>query len=592
MKSSFLQISLLTIILSCICFSCETESGESSNTPIDNTIKVRLRSEPPSLNALLSGSAYARIVHRNIYSRLAPNHPYENKYVPFLAKALPTVTPITEGELAGGKRFDFEIREEAKWDNGTPVTGNDFLFTLKCIFNPKVRTGYRGVLGFIDSVEVDPSNPKRLSIYTNRCDILAQEYLSTIEVYPAHIFDKEGLMKDIKLEDLLNPETVKELSSNENITKFAETFSSPLFGKEVGAIEGSGPYRLVEWITNEELTIEKKKDWWGDQLAAKETVFTALPEKITYKVVPDHVATTTMLKNGELDLASELPLELYSELQKNELGKEKLNFLMPEAAKYFFFQFNGQNPKLSSKFVRRAITHLVDLDEFIKTGLEGYAKRISGPISARRSYHDNSIPLPKLDLDKATQLLTQEGWTDSDEDGILDKQINGQKTDLSLNIKISPKSLESKSIAELLQINGKKVGIDFSIELKDFNKIIREDLPKGDFEIAGIGASVPPVQVDDPTLRFHTNSFPPKGLNYGHFGNAETDALIDAIVSNCDDIEARNKDYMKLQKYIADEHPMLFLYNPLETIAVSKRFEAKASEERPGFAASFFKAIK
>ncbi len=57
----------------------------------------------------------------------------------------------------------FEILAEATWDNGTPVTAEDYVFTLKAIRNPKVNSAQiRPYFEFIDRVEVDPTNNKKV----------------------------------------------------------------------------------------------------------------------------------------------------------------------------------------------------------------------------------------------------------------------------------------------------------------------------------------------------------------------------------------------------------------------------------------------
>jgi ABC-type transport system substrate-binding protein len=70
--------------------------------------------------------------------------------------------PVIE-EKGEGIAYTFEIHEEAVWDNGTPITGYDYAFTIKSILNPKVNAAHvRGYIEFISDVIVDPENPKNL----------------------------------------------------------------------------------------------------------------------------------------------------------------------------------------------------------------------------------------------------------------------------------------------------------------------------------------------------------------------------------------------------------------------------------------------
>ncbi len=56
--------------------------------------------------------------------------------IPTFIKERPVMTPIEEGPLKGGMKLDFELREEAAWDNGTPMTGHDYAFYLEGYFEP------------------------------------------------------------------------------------------------------------------------------------------------------------------------------------------------------------------------------------------------------------------------------------------------------------------------------------------------------------------------------------------------------------------------------------------------------------------------
>ena len=64
---------------------------------------------------------------------MADFDPVTYKLNPILIKSIPKEETITEGPFAGGTKYTIEFREDAKWDNGSPITGNDFLFSTKAI---------------------------------------------------------------------------------------------------------------------------------------------------------------------------------------------------------------------------------------------------------------------------------------------------------------------------------------------------------------------------------------------------------------------------------------------------------------------------
>ncbi|MBK9014277.1 MAG: hypothetical protein IPM82_09360 [Saprospiraceae bacterium] len=75
-----------------------------------------------------------------------------------------------------------------------------------------------------------------------------------------------------------------------------------------------------------------------------------------------------------------------------------------------------------------------------------------------------------------------------------------------------------------------------------------------------------------PKQLWHTDSAVPGGTNYSRFGNAASDALIDAI-QNAPDEATRTKLYKDFQQLIYNEQPVIFLFSPQERIVLHQRFE-------------------
>lgn len=117
----------------------------SLNRPLNEAI-LQIDAEPDRLNPALSTSSYARIVANTIFQYLLYIDPQSLEIVPQLARSRPEATPITEGPYAGGIAYAFEIHEQAVWDDGSPVTAQDFIFTLKAVLNPQVPADRKSVV--------------------------------------------------------------------------------------------------------------------------------------------------------------------------------------------------------------------------------------------------------------------------------------------------------------------------------------------------------------------------------------------------------------------------------------------------------------
>jgi len=118
------------ILLMIFLFSCK---GDQPKIVTDDTLDIAIRREPKMLNPYLNPTAVSREVFQYIFVPMADFDPKSYKLEPILIKSIPEGEIIEEGPYAGGTKYTIEFREEAKWDNGTPITGKDLLFSMKAI---------------------------------------------------------------------------------------------------------------------------------------------------------------------------------------------------------------------------------------------------------------------------------------------------------------------------------------------------------------------------------------------------------------------------------------------------------------------------
>ncbi len=568
-------------------FGCESKKNDLP----ENWVTVRLAAEPDRLNPILSTSGYSSQVESHLFLPLLDFDPESLELIPFLATSRPQITEIVEGENQGGIAYTFEIQPEAVWDDGKPVTATDYVFTMKAILNPKVESpAFRAYFNFLKDIKIDPSNPKKLTIYTQRPYILAEAVLGNISVYPEHLYDPGGIMKNYAIKMLAQQDTAALVAEKDTLlAQFADTFNSLRYSREKGFVNGCGAYQFEEWITGERIVLNKKNNWWGDKIIDKYPVLRALPSKIIFRIIPDGTAAITLLKSQELDAMGSIQEKAFVELQENELINRFYNLYTPPYLAYYYIGLNSNNPKLADKNVRKAIARLLDMDAVIQSVMHGLGQRIIGPIHPAKPYYNNKlIPIP-FDLEMANKMLLESGWEDTDNDGWLDKILDGEKVDLELSYKYSIGNDVAQNIGILLKNNAQKAGIKINLIAKEFSELVG-DTRKRDFEMYYLAWSNPPT-LDDLRQIWHTQSDTPKGSNKVGFGNATTDSIIDAIRIEMNE-QKRNELYLQIQEIIYEEQPYVFLFAPKEQIAIHKRFEAKASAKRPGFFENYFKLVE
>src|SRR5690606_14171652 len=122
----------------------------------------------------------------------------------------------------------------------------------------------------------------------------------------------------------------------------------------------------------------------------------------------------------------------------------------------------------SDKRVRWAMSYAMDYNELLNTICYGLYQPSAGP------YHPTSWMFPeeggeplKQDLEKAKQLLDEAGWTDSDNDGIRDKMINGRKVNFEFTL-LSQQSDTSEKVCTLMKECLNRIGIICNVSKTEF----------------------------------------------------------------------------------------------------------------------------
>lgn len=565
-------------------FSCKnSEDGTNSNI-----VNVRISAEPDLLNPILSTKAGSKQVERQLFMSLLQFDPETLELYPVLAKSRPQVESLSEGDFAGGQKYIFEIRPEAKWDDGVDITGNDFEFTLKAFLHPEIgHPGLRSFLAFIKKIEVDPDNPKRFTVFNNKKIILAEEVFGTMAVYPKHLYDPANVTGKYPFDVFVNPDSIADkVIQDASLSQFAIHFKNSGNSSTTKNVYSCGPYMLTEWIPGQRLILEKKEDWWANDIESSYPAFHNFPDQLVYHFIDENNTLLSLLKEEKIDVAADIDPESFDALKKSDPGQQFFNFFKPIAPAYYFIAINTKKPELQQKETRRALSHLLDIEQLIELAMNGYASPTVGPVLPVKPYYNKSLDPIDFDLEKAKELLNISGWRDNNRDGILEKVIDGVIKDFKINFKYTNNNSVAEKVGLLLKDNAIKAGIDIDLIPLNFDKLIA-DTRNRDFDLYFSQWSQMPG-LDDLSNIWHTKNDTPMGFNKTGFGNAETDALITEINQESDAIK-RKEMYLQIQEIIYEEQPYIFLFVPRQRIVIHKRFDANASVLRPGYFENSFR---
>lgn len=547
------------------------------------TINVHEISDPDGLNPLTSKAANAENIEDNIFCRLLEFSRQNFQLEPALAKSRPIIKEPQKGKYKGGMSLTYEIHPEATWDNGAPVTGMDYLFTIKVIKHQKVESaGRRLSLEFIDDIEVDPSNPKKFTIYSKKVFFLAETMTgNAVHILPEYIYDPQKVMRTASIAELDGGPK----NYSEALNEFADDFNSAKYASDVEFVKGCGPYELKEWNAGENIILMRKKDWWGDKVADN-IYLKAYPSKIVYHIMPGMGWVLSKLKEGELDIVRNVPPKRFFSAKKEEEYAQIIDFHDPSQFAYHYLALNSQSPKLSDKRVREAIACAVNRERVVKEIFGSAAMKVNTPISPHRTYYNIKLKGVEYDLEHSKDLLAKAGWKDTDGDDILDKKIDGKTVKLRLKYNYNKGNLVRKAIGEMLKKDLATIGVKMDLYPIDFASLLANANAR-DYEIIAL-AWVNTPGSDDLKNVWHTSADTESGGNRVGFGNSKTDRIIDEILVTLDE-NKRKELYLEIQELIVAEHPYVFLVVPNQLIMIRKGFKYPyLGPIRPGYITRLF----
>lgn len=567
------RVAIIPILIALFCIESCTNS-----LPVKNEVVIHALADPEMLNPCNSIDATSGYINSYLFQRLIDiDYRNPSELIPVLAENRPVIEKTAEGKMT----LTFRIRNEAKWDNGSPITAKDVEFSIKTIINPLVNNPHaKPLFTFMNDFIFYPDDAQKFSIISNNTHFLAEATFTDIHVLPQYLYDPKGNMEKFTVKAL--SENQESLKSDPLIKEFADDFNSEKRMRDPNFIGGSGAYKFSEWKTNERLILTKKENWWGDTLQKVNCYFEAFPDKLIFQTIKDQTSALVSLKAGNLDVMHGIKSKDFAELPRSEKFIKNFNAHTPMEYSYVYIGLNVQSPLLTDKLTRQALAQVVNVEEIISTVKYGEAERIIGPIhpTKKKAYNAALQPYP-YDLEKAKRLLEKSGWKNTNGDETLDKMIDGKRTEFVVDFLVNAGNDERKAIALMFKEQAKKVGITVNVLVLDW-AVFLEKCGKHEFDII-IGKWVSGPTPDDLKQTFHTEASKEGGSNFSGFSNTEADALMDSIRIEIDE-EKRNKIYTRIQEILHDELPMIFLYTPTDHIAISKKFDnAYSSVIRPGY---------
>ena len=541
----------------------------------NNTVVFHIVGEPATLHPSNEPSTIAQFIFQYTQGFIVRSDLENLVLQPGVIQQLPS---ISESKLT----FTYSLRDDIFWDDGSPLTLADIEFTLKVNKCPLVDNAQaKSYFENLKAISVDKQiNTFSLTMKENYVQNVA--FLSDYPILQKSFFDPNGFLDEFSLEDFDH----KKYKSTESVTNWANEFNSIKYGREITNLNGLGAYRIDGWDSGNSIRLVKKENHWISKLSAPTKSETAHPDTIIFQLNNDPNSQYLEFKNQNFDGSGYLSAQTMTKLMADESFKQNYHAAFLPTFNYSYAAMNlrpdGLNhPSIfNDKKVRQAMAYLTPVDDMIDLLFEGQSTQRIGAVSSLKPTFNTKLKPIVLDIERAKQLLSDAGWADSDNDGILDKKINGKTIPLEFELLYMNNMSIWGDMAELMSEAMKKAGVNAKHTAVDYT-ILYQKAAEHDFDmllLAWGGTSSP----DDHTQIWHSSSWLNNGSNFTGFGTTESDSLIELSKITLNETKRIEIEY-RLQELIYEEQPYVFLMNGTRKLVLHKRFDnSNMYSEKPG----------
>ncbi|MBB3113276.1 peptide/nickel transport system substrate-binding protein [Paenibacillus phyllosphaerae] len=513
----------------------EDTTAPDPNTPVDGgNLVISSFSDIISVNPIYVSDTASGDIGSFLYANLYDyNRGGDIVAEPWsLAAELPAVSE-------DGLTYTIKLKVEAKWNDGTPVTADDVIFTFDTIRNPESASPGISSYDKIDTMTKIDAQTVAIKLKQIYSPFL---YSLPVAIAPAHV------LKDVPLPELQkNP-----------------------YGSDPAKTVTNGPWKWTEWKNGQYITLDADPNYWGSK---KPHI-----QKITYKIYADQNTEIQALIKGDVDLTQAVPLPMLETVKANE----GLNVILAPGPQYEYLAFNFKDDNFASKVspfkgmkTRQAVAYAINRQGMVDNILKGTGTPLNAPfLPGTWADPGDAATAYNYDAEKAKALLAEDGWV-AGSDGILAK--DGVK--FSFELQYNAGNSRREQVAAVIQQNLKDVGIEVKTKAIDFAAWIDQNVTPGKFEAILLSWSLNSPDPSSNESIFSSAYFPPAGQNVGWYKNEKLDKLWIDGYSTAD--QAKRKEiYAEAGKEISTDLPYVFLYQYGLPEAHKKTIKY-AEEDRP-----------
>ncbi len=284
---------------------------------------------------------------------------------------------------------------------------------------------------------------------------------------------------------------------------------------------GTGPYKVAEWVRGDRIVLAKNADYHVKGLPKL--------DRVTYRFIPDPNAALAALKAGDVDATMfGLGPEHIPDLQKDP----RFQVIVGETTNDVIMSMNNSRKPFTDVRVRRAVTYGINKPEVVKGAMFGFGRVLGTNVDPLNPYFVDMSGAMPYDPAKAKKLLAEAGYP------------NGFEAVL----KVAPQYYYTVRTGEVLADQLQKVGVKIKIEQIEWGQWLSRVWKDADYDLTIIG------HAEAWDVANYAN---PK--YYFRYDSPEFQKIFQESEVTVDD-KARRELYVKIQKKLVEDAPVVWLY--------------------------------
>ena len=315
---------------------------------VKDTFVADMPADAATLDPHLQWDTDSYMVYRNIFDNLVTRNP-DGKIVPQIASAW---------RYADEKTIEFDIRQDVKFHDGTALTIEDVLFSIRRITNPAFKSPQLSQFDQIDSV--DAAGPGKMIMKTKSAYPALMAQLVKMSIVPKAYVEKVGDQK-FNLEPM-----------------------------------GSGPFKLKSWQKGVGTNLEANDTYWGGKPPFR---------NVQFRVVPDISTRVADLRTGKADFTRSLTADQAQDLKRDA----NLQILSGPTERIGYMFINALHGPTDDKRVRQALAYAIDKKTIIEALLQGFANPVDVMLTPASTGYVADVKGYPYDPAKAKALIKEAG---------------------------------------------------------------------------------------------------------------------------------------------------------------------------------------